>query len=137
MQRKTKKIVLALVVIGVVAAGGAAFTATNTVPTHAVGYGQTAVTGAVATGISHTLSVDGMAITKTDMTLTGNLADVPIVTAGFGGDGVALQSCVVTAVTGTFGAPPRTAHAACTYSGAGYVTGTETRFNVAVTGATP
>ena len=48
MQRKTKKIVLALVVIGVVAAGGAAFTAANTVPTHAVGYGQTVVTGAVA-----------------------------------------------------------------------------------------
>ena len=40
MQRKTKKIVLALVVIGVVAAGGAAFTAANTVPSHAVGYGS-------------------------------------------------------------------------------------------------
>ena len=48
MQRKTKKIVLALVVIGVVAAGGAAFTAANTVPTHAVGYGTAVVTGAVA-----------------------------------------------------------------------------------------
>jgi hypothetical protein len=136
MQRKTKKIVLALVVIGVVAAGGAAFTAANTVPTHAVGYGQAIVTGATASSISHTLSADGMAITKTDMTLTGNLADVPIVTAGFGADGVALQSCVVTAVTGTFGSA-RTAHAACTYSCAGYVTGTETRFNVAVTGVTP
>lgn len=137
MQRKTKKIVLALVVIGVVAAGGAAFTAANTIPSHAVGYGQTVVTGAVANNISHTLSADGMAITKTDMDLTGNLANVPVVTAGFGADAVALQSCVVTLVTGTFGSPTRTAHAACTYSGAGYVTGTETRFNVAVTGVTP
>ena len=49
MQRKTKKIVLALVVIGVVAAGGAAFTAANTVPTHVAGYGTSVVTGAIAT----------------------------------------------------------------------------------------
>jgi hypothetical protein len=137
MQRKTKKIVLALVVIGVVAAGGAAFTAANTFPSHAVGYGSAVVTGAVANNISHTLSADGMAITKTDMDLTGNLADVPVVTAGFGADGVALQSCVVTAVTGVFGSPLRTAHAECTYAGAGYVTGDEVRFNVAVTGVTP
>ena len=32
MKRKTKKIVLAVAVIGVVAAGGVAFTAANTVP---------------------------------------------------------------------------------------------------------
>ena len=32
-----------------------------------------------------------MTINKTTMTLTGNLADVPVVTAGFGVDGVALQ----------------------------------------------
>jgi hypothetical protein len=137
MKRKTKKIVLALVVIGVVAAGGAAFTAANTLPTHAVGYGQTVVTGAEATDIHHFLAADGMHITSTTMTLTGNLADAPIVTAGFGADGVALQSCVVSAETGAFGDPDRTATATCTYSGAGYVTGDETRFNVAVTGATP
>jgi hypothetical protein len=137
MKRKTKKIVLALVVIGVVAAGGAAFTAANTVPSHAVGYGSAVVTGAVANNISHTLSADGTHITKTDMDLTGNLADVPVVTAGFGAAPTALQGCVVTLVTGTFGDPNRTAHAACTYSGSGYVTDTETQFNVAVTGATP
>ena len=136
MQRKTKKIVLALVVIGVVAAGGAAFTAANTVPTHAVGYGQTVVTGAVASAISHTLSADGMAITSTTMTLTGNLADAPVVTAGFGADGVALQACTATAATGAFGSTTRTTVATCNY-GTPYVTGTETRFNVAVTGVTP
>ena len=69
MQRKTKKIVLALVVIGVVAAGGAAFTAANTVPTHAVGYGQTVVTGASRHRASTTRS-RLMACTSTSTTMT-------------------------------------------------------------------
>jgi hypothetical protein len=136
MQRKTKKIVLALVVIGVVAAGGAAFTAANTVPSHAVGYGQTVVTGAVVSAIDHTLSADGMHVDQTVMTLTGNLADAPVVTAGFGADGVALQACTSTAATGTFGAVNRTTVATCAYSPS-YLTSTAVRFNVSVTGVTP
>jgi hypothetical protein len=137
MKGKTKKIVLAVAVIGAIAAGGAAFTAGNTVPSHAVGYGQTVVTGAEATDIHHFLAADGMHITSTTMTLTGNLADAPIVTAGFGADGVALQACVATAPSGDFGDSDRTTTATCTYSAPGYVTADEVRFNVAVTGATP
>jgi hypothetical protein len=136
MKGKTKKIVLAVAVIGAIAAGGAAFTAANTVPSHAVGYGQTVVTGAEATDIHHALSADGMHIDSTTMTLTGNLADAPIVTAGFGGDGVALQSCVAGAPTGAFGDPDRTSAVTCSYSPS-YLTSTAVRFNVAVTGATP
>ena len=140
MQRKTKKIVLALVVIGVVAAGGAAFTAANTVPTHAVGYGQAVVTGATASAIDHTLSADGMHIDQTVMTLTGNLADAPIVTAGFGADGVDLAACTATPATGVFGAVNRTTVATCDYTvapAAPYLTSTALRFNVSVTGVTP
>ena len=59
MKRKTKKIVLALVVIGVVAAGGAAFTAANTVPDSAVGYGHDRRHRRGASDIDHTLSADG------------------------------------------------------------------------------
>jgi hypothetical protein len=136
MQRKTKKIVLALVVIGVVAAGGAAFTAGNTLPDHAVGYGSAAVSGADATSIHHFLSADGMTVTSTVMTLTGTLADAPIVTAGFGIDGVALQACVATGASGTFGDIDRTTTATCTYV-TPYVTSATARFNVAVTGITP
>ena len=136
MQRKTKKIVLALVVIGVVAAGGAAFTAANTVPTHAVGYGQAVVTGAVASAIDHTLSADGMHVDQTVMTLTGNLADAPVVTAGFGADGVDLAACTATPATGVFGAANRTTVATCAYSPS-YLTSTAVRFNVSVTGVTP
>jgi hypothetical protein len=140
MKRKTKKIVLALVVIGVVAAGGAAFTAANTVPTHAVGYGQAVVTGAVASEIDHTLSADGMHVDKTVMTLTGNLADAPVVTAGFGADGVDLSACTATAASGNFGDANRTTVATCDYTVAPatpYLTSAAVRFNVSVTGVTP
>jgi hypothetical protein len=136
MKGKTKKIVLAVAVIGAIAAGGAAFTAANTVPTHAVGYGQAVVTGAVASGIDHTLSADGMHVDQTVMTLTGNLADQPVVTAGFGADGVALQSCSATPATGNFGDVNRTTVATCAYSPS-YLTSTAVRFNVSVTGVTP
>ena len=117
-------------------AGCAAFTAANTVPTHAVGYGQAVVTGAVASQIDHTLSADGMHVDQTVMTLTGNLADQPVVTAGFGADGVALQSCSATAATGNFGDVNRTTVATCAYSPA-YLTSTAVRFNVSVNGVTP
>ena len=39
MQRKTKRIIGAFVVIAAIAAGGAAFTASNTVPNTVAGYG--------------------------------------------------------------------------------------------------
>ena len=60
MQRKTKKIVLALVVIGVVAAGGAAFTAANTVPDSVAGYDRTTVTGATRHCRVHNYTLDGI-----------------------------------------------------------------------------
>jgi hypothetical protein len=140
MKGKTKKIVLAVAVIGAIAAGGAAFTAANTVPTHAVGFGSAVVTGAVASHIDHTLSADGMHVDKTVMTLTGNLADAPVVTAGFGPDGTALSACTATAATGVFGAANRTTVATCDYTVAPatpYLASTALQFNVAVTGVTP
>ena len=71
------------------------------------------------------------------MTLTGNLADAPVVTAGFGVDGVASQPAPPLLVTGAFGsptAPRRHVH----LRHAGYVDRHRDRtFNVAVTGVTP
>ena len=49
MKGKTKKIVLAVAVIGAIAAGGAAFTAANTVPDSVAGYGTTTVSRRDAT----------------------------------------------------------------------------------------
>ena len=65
MQRKTKKIVLALVVIGVVAAGGAAFTAANTVPSaRGRATARPSSPAPSPADIDHTLSADGMTIDK-------------------------------------------------------------------------
>ena len=135
MQRKTKKIVLALVVIGVVAAGGAAFTAANTVPTHAVGYGQpSSPARSPARSITRSRL---MACTSPDGDDAHRQpADAPVVTAGFGGNGVALQACTATAATGNFGAAtaPRSPRAP---TAPAYVTVDRDQFNVAVTGVTP
>ena len=49
MKGKTKKIVLAVAVIGAIAAGGVAFTAANTVPDSVAGYGTNDVSGATVT----------------------------------------------------------------------------------------
>ena len=46
MKGKTKKIILAVAVIGAIAAGGVAFTAANTVPDSVAGYATTTVSGA-------------------------------------------------------------------------------------------
>ena len=78
MKRKTKKIVLALVVIGVVAAGGAAFTAANTVPDSVAGYGTTDRHRRQSTDVQydHTLSADGTHDQQRHPDVHGNLADV-------------------------------------------------------------
>ena len=63
MKRKSRRIVAALVLIGALAAGGAAFTASNTLPNTTAGYGTSTITGATASKIAYTLSSDGLTIT--------------------------------------------------------------------------
>ncbi len=118
--RKNTKVLAAVVVAGVVAATGSAFTASNTVVTSVAGYGTNTVTGATTSAVSHTLSADGDAITASAITFSATQAGRTVV-AGFGT--ADLQSCTV-ATDGL--------SAACTYAGAGYVTASATAFNVAV-----
>jgi hypothetical protein len=55
-------------VIGALAAGGAAFTASNPISSeNTAGYGSVAVTGATVTDVHHTLSADGQSITQVDL----------------------------------------------------------------------
>ena len=56
MKGKTKKIVLAVAVIGAIAAGGVAFTAANTVPDSVAGYKTTTVSGATVTDVQYGLN---------------------------------------------------------------------------------
>src|SRR3954469_1677940 len=62
MKGKTKKIVLAVAVIGAIAAGGVAFTASNTVPASVAGYGTNVVSGTTVTAVHHTLTTNGQEI---------------------------------------------------------------------------
>jgi hypothetical protein len=98
MKSKTKKIVLAVAVIGAIAAGGVAFTAANTLPaTTTAGYKSMTVSGAVVTAINYTLSADGTDIT--DVKLTFSSPDVSGKQVKIGFNGNATTDCTVASAT--------------------------------------
>ncbi|MGZ4185331.1 MAG: hypothetical protein ACXVUE_10860 [Solirubrobacteraceae bacterium] len=124
MQRKTKRIIGAIAVIAAIAAGGAAFTASNTVPDTVAGYGTSNITGATVTAMHYTLNADGTDITAADLTFQGDQTN-NVVKAGFGSD--ALSPC-------TFNSYDSTAHtSSVTCSGYTQPTAASATFNVAVT----
>ena len=85
MHRKTKRIGAAIGLIAVLAAGGAAYTASNTLPaTDTAGYGNISVTGASLSDIQNTLSTDGQNITEVTLTFASAIPSNAAVTAGFG-----------------------------------------------------
>jgi hypothetical protein len=94
MQRKTKKIIAAVAVIGALAAGGAAFTASNTLPgTDVAGYGSVTVSGATVSSIHNNLDTGGN-ITSVDLVFSASQAN-NTVQAGFA-DESALDACTDT-----------------------------------------
>lgn len=108
MRFKPTRIVASIAVIGAVAAGGAAFTASTDQPTtQALGYGVTSVTGGDITGISYQLSADGTTIdtvtltTGEDLTQANNGSPASVYLAfnsdGFGSGGDA--TCTVQSAT--------------------------------------
>jgi hypothetical protein len=85
MKRNRKRIVAAVAVIGALAAGGAAFTYTNTLPTNNVaGYNHMSVSGADISAINNTLSTDGSQITQVDMTFSSAVPAGSTVEIGWG-----------------------------------------------------
>jgi len=75
MQRKTRRIIAAVAVIALLAAGGAAFTASITGLNGGnanIGFGSETVTGAAATGVNYSLSADGQYVDNVAVTLTGD-----------------------------------------------------------------
>lgn len=124
MQRRTKKIIAAVAVIGALAAGGAAFTAANTIPDSVAGYGTSNISGATATALKFTLSADGTTIASAALTFDGDVHSQTI-KAGFGTD--ALTTCVVGAYDSVTDSTPATC------SGYTQNTAASATFNVAVT----
>jgi hypothetical protein len=122
MHRKPRTILLGLVVVGALAAGGAAFTAGNTIPDTTMGFGTSHITGATATSLTYTRSADGSTITAATLVFTGDIS-TKTVEAGFNAN--ALETCAA----GTFAAGDTTV--VCTM-GTPEPTAGATTFNVAV-----
>jgi hypothetical protein len=123
MRRNTKKIVAGVAAIAALAAGGAAFTASNTVADSVAGYGTSNITGATATSIKYTLSADGTQINSAAIVFDGDVSTRTIA-AGFGTDD--LTDCTVGSYdSGTDSTP-------VTCSGYTQDTAASATFNVAV-----
>jgi hypothetical protein len=122
MRNKPRSIVAGIVVIGALAAGGAAFTAGNVIPDTVMGFGTSNITGATANSLTYTRSADGSTITAATLVFTGDI-HTKLVQAGFNTN--ALEDCAA----GTFNSPDTTV--VCTF-GTPEPTGTADTFNVAV-----
>lgn len=128
---KKTRIAAAIAVIGAVAAGGAAFTASVGLPTNVAGYGTTTVTGGTVTDLNYGLDTTGAYILTANLTFSGDLTG-DTVKIGFDGYASgALQPCVVGSYTA--GSPGSTA-VTCTFSASTVQTAAENNVNVAVTG---
>lgn len=123
MRHTSRRIVAAVAVVAAIGAGGAALTASNTVPASVAGYGSSTVSGATATALNYTLSADGTTITEAKLTFTGNQTG-RTVKAGFGT--AALTSCTVGAHDTVNNTTP------VTCSGYSQSTASSSTFNVAV-----
>ena len=123
MHRISRRMVAVLVVIGAIAAGGAAFTASNTVSASVAGYGTSNITGATATDVHYTLNADGTEINSALITFTGDLSN-DTVQAGF-----------ETSNLTTCSAPVYDGSTSSTTTCSGYTesTSSSSTFNVAVT----
>jgi hypothetical protein len=124
MRRKSTKIAIAIATAAVIAAGGAALTASNTVPASVAGYGTSAISGATATALTYTLNADGTQITDAALTFDGDVTDRTI-KAGFGTDN--LTACTVGAYDNVGDETP------VTCSGFTQNTAASATFHVAVT----
>lgn len=119
---RNKKIALGgIAAVAVVGFAGTAMTASNTVAGSVAGYGSSAVSGATATAVEHTLSGDGSKIASTLVTFSTDLTAAHAVKAGFGS--TALENCTVDVEENT---------ASCAYADGGYNTVGATTFVVSV-----
>jgi hypothetical protein len=87
MKRNKKRVIAAIAVIGLLAAGGAAFTtAIGAFPadnTNTAAFAQTEIQGATSAGVVYNLSTDGQYVQSADVYFTADQA-ANTVSAGFG-----------------------------------------------------
>jgi hypothetical protein len=99
MQRKTRRIIMAVALVAALAAGGAAFTTGTALPDSTAVYGTVTVTGATVSSISNNLSSDGTYISSVDLVFSAPVAAGDTVKGGFsdatpsGGAAGDLETC--------------------------------------------
>ena len=94
MKRNKKRVIAAVAVIGALAAGGAAFTASNTLPgTDVAGAGSVTVTGATVSSIHNVIDTNGN-ITAVNLVFSASQAGMQV-QGGFS-DETALDTCTDT-----------------------------------------
>lgn len=120
------RIAAAVAVIGAVAAGGAAFTNSNTQPSNSVaGYGTTSVSGGTVTSLTYALSTNGADINTATIVWTGDTtADTTVI--GFNGGNT--YSCT----NGAYSSGSTTV--TCDLSSDNISTASETVADIALTG---
>jgi hypothetical protein len=76
--RKSSKFLGALAVAGLIAAGGSAYTASNTMATaQVVGYGSTTISGATVNSMAYTLNDTGTNVNSVTLVLDGDMTLIP------------------------------------------------------------
>ena len=125
--RKSSKLIAAVAVAGLAAAGGSAFTAGNTAPTtQTVGYSATSVSGGTVNSLKYNLSTAGDNVNTVTLVLANNTT-ASAVSLGFNGG--ATTSCG--AGTATTVAPITTTYT-CNNAGANFVQSTSGLTSTAV-----
>lgn len=82
MQRKTRRLIVAVALIGALAAGGAAYTAGNSLPDQTVGYYNQNIVGTTASSVTYNTSADGTTIDSVDVVVTSDIS-TKVIKAGF------------------------------------------------------
>lgn len=116
MSRRTK-IFAGTILVAAVAAGGSAFTASNTVPNKTVGYGTNTVSGATVSSIGYNTNAAGSNIDSVSLVLAGDTTG-SAVSIGFNGG--ATTSCG----TGTYNAGTSKTSYTCDNGGSAFVQST-------------
>ncbi len=139
MQRKTKRLIAAVGVIALLAAGGAAFTASigNVPASTTAGFAQTQINGATATQVNYNYSSDNQYITSVDLQFSSpNLAALTADTikAGFGDTATDATLVACGTPAADVGTPADT-DVTCTFTGSGVPVATANYFDVSVIGS--
>jgi len=101
------------------AAGGSAFTASNTVPNKTLGYGSNTVSGATVSSLAYNLNAAGDNVNSVTLVLTGDTT-ASAVSLGFNG------GTAVSCGSGTFDAVASKTTYTCNNGGANYTQSTST-----------